>query len=123
MFKTIIIFGFLSLAVVSNSFASDSDRIDQLEKDLQETKLRLLKLESLLIKPSNVQKPAASSEGWKSKPNWRKLTKELNPSEVQSLLGEPQNVRGGNFTIWDYQNGGRVVFYEGKVYQWAEPQF
>lgn len=122
MVKTIIIIGFLSLAVAFNSYAHDSDRIDQLEKEIQETKLRLSKLESLLSNPSNAQAPATSGEGWKSVMNWRKLTKDMSTSDVQKILGEPHRVDGGTLTNWYYQNGGRIIFFEGKVDRWMEPR-
>jgi hypothetical protein len=122
MVKTIIIIGFLSLAVAFNSYAHDSDRIDQLEKEIQETKLRLSKLESLLSNPSNAQKPVTSGEGWKSAMNWRKLTKDMSTSDVQKILGEPHRVDGGSLTFWYYENGGEVTFHEGKVNRWHEPR-
>lgn len=122
MVKKIIIIGFLSLAVAFNSYAHDSDRIDQLEKEILETKLRLSKLESLLSNPSNAQEPVKSGEGWKSVSNWRKLTNGMSTSDVQKILGEPDRLNGGTFATWSYQNGGRVTFYQGKIYQWMEPR-
>jgi hypothetical protein len=121
MVKTIIIIGLLSFAVPFNSYANDSDRIDQLEKEIQETKLRLLKLESLLSNPSNAQKPVTSGEGWKSIMNWRKLTTDMSTSDVQKILGEPHRVDGGTVAMWYYQNGGRIMFMSGKVSSWTEP--
>lgn len=122
MVKTISIIGFLSLAVAFNSHAHDSDRIDQLEKEIQETKLRLSKLESLLSSPSNAEEPVTSGEGWKSVMNWRKITEDMSTSDVQKILGEPHWVAGGTITNWDYQNGGSVVFLKGKVERWMEPR-
>ena len=122
MVKTIAIIGFLSLAVAFNANAHDSDRVDQLEKELQGIKLRLSKLESLLSNPSNAQKPVTSGEGWKSIMNWRKLTNGMSTSDVQRILGEPHRVDGGTIATWYYQNGGRIIFYEGKVSQWMEPR-
>lgn len=121
MLKTIIIIGFLSLAVVLNAYANDNDRIEQLEKEMQETKLRLQKLESLLSKPSNAQEPVTSGEGWKSVTNWRKLNTQMGDSDVRNLLGEPQRVDGGTIAHWYYQNRGEVTFYRGKVDSWTEP--
>lgn len=40
---------------------------------------------------------------------------------VRKLLGEPQRVEGGRLAIWYYQNHGSVMFSEGKVYRWSEP--
>jgi len=121
MVKAIAIIGFLSLAVPFSSYANDSDRIYQLEKELQEIKLRLSKLESLLSNPSKAQEVVASGDGWKSVVNWRKLSRGMGPSDVRKILGEPQRVDGGTFTKWYYQNDGRVVFYEDKVDGWREP--
>ena len=122
MVKTITFIGFLLLAVAFNSNAQDSDRIDQLEKEIQEIKLRLLKLESLLSNPSKAQELVKSSEGWKSVMNWRKLTTGMSTSDVQEILGAPHRVDGGTFTTWYYQNRGEVFFYDGKVDRWMEPR-
>ena len=122
MIKTITIIGFLSLFIAFNSYADDSDRIDKLEKEVQELKLRISKLESLLSNPAAAQDVVTSSDGWKSIANWRKLTTGMNPSDVRKILGEPHRVRGGGLAIWYYQNGGTVTFFEGKVGQWREPQ-
>jgi len=121
MVKAIVIIGFLSSAVAFNSNAQDSERIGQLEKEIQEIKLRLSKLESLLSNPSKAQEHVTSGEGWKSVMNWRKLTKGMGTSDVQKILGEPQRVDGGTITTWYYQNLGRVTFLEGKVDGWSEP--
>jgi hypothetical protein len=122
MVKTIAIIGLLSLAVAVNANAHDGERIDQLEKELNETRLRLLKLESLLSSPNNAQKPVALGEGWKSVSNWRKLTTDMSTSDVRGILGEPQRLDGGLLATWYYQNGGTVDFLNGKVRQWREPR-
>jgi len=122
MIKTIIIIGFLSLAAPINSYANDSDRIDQLEKEMQQIQLRLSKLESLLSNTSNAQTPVTSGEGWKSVMNWRKLATDMSPSDVQNILGEPDRADGGVVATWYYQNGGTITFMRGKVYHWTEPQ-
>ena len=121
MVKTIVIIGFLSLAVAFNAYAHDRVRIDQLEKELQETKLRLLKVESLLSNPGNAQKPLTSGEGWKLAMNWRKLANDMSTGDVRKILGEPHQVDGGALTTWYYQNGGKVMFVKEKVIRWTEP--
>lgn len=122
MVKTITFIGFLLLAVTFNANAHDSDQIDQLEKEIQEIKLRLSKLESLLSNPSKAEELVTSSEGWKSVMNWRKLTTDMSTSDVQKILGAPYRVDGGSLTRWYYQNGGIVTFFEGKVDHWTEPR-
>lgn len=122
MIKTIVLIGLLSLGVAFNTYANDSDRIDQLEKVVQELKLRISKLESLLSNSSESKGLAPSHEGWKSVGNWRKLTIDMSASDVQKILGEPQRVDGGNVARWFYENGGIVIFMDGKVFQWMEPR-
>jgi len=121
MVKTIIVIGLLSFVVAFNSNAQDIDRIGQLEKEIQEIKLRLSKLESLFSNPSKTQELVTSSEGWKSVMNWRKLTTGMDTSDVQRILGAPQRVDGGVIASWYYENGGRVIYYKGKVDRWEEP--
>ena len=99
MIKTISIIGFLSLFIAFNSYADDSDRIDKLEKEVQELKLRISKLESLLINSGAAQEVATPGDGWKSIANWRKLTTGMAPSDVRKILGEPQRVDGGRLAI------------------------
>jgi hypothetical protein len=122
MVRSSIIVGFLSLIVACNSYASDSDRIAQLEKEIQEIDHRLSKLESLPSNPDKPQQPQVSAEGWKSITSWRNVTDDMNTSDVRKILGEPQRVSGGGLTIWYYQNGGTVTFLNGKVDSWDEPQ-
>jgi hypothetical protein len=122
MVKRIIVIGLLSLVVAFNSYAQDSDRIDQLEKEIQELKLRVLKLESLISNPSLAQEAAPLGEGWNSVANWRKLSTDMDYSDVRKILGEPQRIDGGNLARWVYQNGGEVFFFLGKVDRWEEPR-
>jgi hypothetical protein len=119
--RKIAIVGFLSCAIAFNSYAHDSDRLDQLEKDVQETQRRLSKLESLLSSSGNAQKPLPSGEGWKAVTNWRKLTTDMSTGEVQRTLGEPYRVDGGVSATWYYQNGGRLHFFRDKLNSWTEP--
>jgi hypothetical protein len=123
MVKAISIIGFLSLTVTFNAYANDGDRIDQLEKENQEIKLRLLKLESLLRNPSNARTPVDSGEGWRSIANWRKLTTDMGTDDVRKILGEPSHISGGTGpAIWRYRNGGSIMFFKGKIDSWTEPR-
>ena len=121
MIKKITIIGFLLLSVAINANAKDIDRIDRLEKEVQELQLRVLKLESLLSNPSKSDEHSTSGEGWKSVKNWRLLTTGMDYSAVQKILGEPHRVVGGDIAFWYYQNGGSVTFMQGNVYGWSEP--
>lgn len=122
MLKNITVIGFLLFAVAFNTYAHDSDRVDQLEKEIQDLKARLSKLESLLSSLGNSDKPIAPGEGWKSVTNWRKLTTDMGTSDVQRILGDPNRVDGGTLTIWYYQNRGVVMFINGRVSSWTEPR-
>lgn len=122
MVKKIIIIGLLSLVVSSNSNAQDTVRMNQLEKQIQELKLRISTLESILMSPSPDQEIEPSSEGWKSVFNWRKLSPNMDSNDVKRILGKPHRVNGGARATWYYQNDGRIVFFKGKVYSWNEPR-
>jgi len=122
MVKTILFTCFLALAVAFNANAHDSDRIIQLEKEIQEIKARLSRIESFPSHPSNAQEPVTSSEGWKSVMNWRKLTPGMSTSDVRRILGEPHRIDGGDIATWHYQNDGRIVFHKGQARYWNEPQ-
>ena len=123
--KKIITIGLLLAFSSISSFASDTQRLSALEREVQEIKLRLSKLE-----PSN-QVPAdskstiatATGEGWKHQKSWRNLSAGMNPNEVRNLLGDPQQVRGGNVTFWAYPNKGDVTFIGDSLYQWREPKW
>jgi len=123
MVKAIIIIVLLSFMTASNLYAKDSDRIDQLEKEIQELDLRISKLESLLNTTSSAQEIIPSNEGWKSISNWRKLSTGMDTSDVRKILGEPERLDGGMFATWHYGNGGMVIFREGEVDRWQEPLF
>ena len=122
MIKTVTILVFLSLGVAFNSYADDSDRIDRLEKEVQELKLRISKIESLISDYSKSKELAPSHEGWKSVSNWRELTTDMSEGDVRKILGEPYRVEGGVIATWYYRNDGEVGFYQGKVDSWTEPR-
>lgn len=113
----------ISLSLICfSSFASDSDRITQLEKEVLELKLRLTNLEVPPVTTSTRQKPAASTESWKSLANWRSLKSGMSPDDVRAILGEPSRVEGGIVTYWTYPSRGEVTFVRDQVTRWAEPR-
>ena len=109
-------------AVAFGSYASDSDRITQLENEVQELKLRLKRLELPQANISNQQKPVSSSQGWKSQANWRALKKGMAYEDVRAILGEPERIAGGTFTHWFYLNRGSLTYYEDRLDSWSEPR-
>ena len=117
----LIIVGLLSL-VALNSHANDGERISALEKEINEIKLRLAKVESLVTNSGGVPLPAATKNGWKSLSNWRSLKTGMNQDEVKRLLGEPHRIVGGDVSFWYYSNGASVTFMSDKTYSWSEPR-
>ncbi len=112
----------LFLTLSFGSIASDSDRIAQLEKEVQELKNRLTTLESPVNKPSVNKKSTTSTDGWKSLANWRSLKKGMSYEDVRTILGEPGRIQGGSFTFWIYSDRGNVIFYNDKLDSWTEPR-
>lgn len=122
MIRIIAIIVFLSLGVAFNSYADDSDRLDQVENEVQELKRRVSKLESLLSTTGEETVRVNSGEGWKSISNWRKLATGMNYDDVRNILGEPHRIDGGGYAQWYYQNGGIVMFVGNQLYDWREPR-
>ena len=122
MFTRLAIAVILSFVATFSSYAHDSGRIEQLERDVQETKERLSILESILQNKNNEKEHVITGDGWKSVANWRKLTTGMNTSTVQKILGDAHRIEGGSIAIWYYKNEGTVTFYEGEVDSWSEPQ-
>lgn len=103
-------------------FDIDSVRITQLEKEVQELKIRLSRLESPQSSTNQPQKTIVSGEGWKSLANWRSFKTGMSYDEVRSILGEPTRIDGGNLAYWHYSNSGSVRFFLGKANEWQEPR-
>ena len=124
-FSSLLITGacaLFSLATTTGAYASDTERIARLEKEIQELKERLANLEVSRAKSNGDQKSVESGAGWKHLANWRSLKKEMTYDDVRRILGEPMRVHGGDFTFWYYANKGRVSFYQDRLSMWQEPQ-
>lgn len=115
--------GIVALTAAFSSFASDSDRIVQLEKEVLELKLRLTNLEAPQKKSVINQRMAASNDGWKSLANWRSLKKGMSYDDVRGVLGEPATIRAsGVLTFWGYANRGTVTYFDDRLDGWSEPR-
>jgi hypothetical protein len=119
--RTLLLAIALTVATFS-SFASDSERISQLENEVNELRLRIQKIENFQSNASNQQKQAVANEGTKSLVNWRKLISGMSYNEVRGMLGEPLRIEGGVLTYWRYSNNGSVTFMRDKLSSWNEPQ-
>ena len=108
------------MPIPSRSAVSDSDRINLLENEIRDLKIRISKLEGQpgLTKSKRV---APSGNGWRSIDNWRRLSTKMSPDEVKAILGEPTRINGGSVAIWYYPNGGTVTFIDEGIYSWTEP--
>ena len=116
----------LSLVATFSSYAHDSDRIEQLEREVQETKQRLSilesKLESKLRNKNDEEELVIADDGWKSVANWRKLTYGMSTLSVKKILGDPHKIVGAKNAVWYYDNGGVVRMNDGNVDRWSEPE-
>ena len=112
----------LSLVVTFSSYAHDSDRIEQLEREVQETKQRLSILESKLRNENDEKELVIEDDGWKSVANWRKLTYGMSTLSVKKILGDPHKIVGAKNAVWYYDNGGVVRMNDGNVDRWLEPE-
>jgi outer membrane protein assembly factor BamE (lipoprotein component of BamABCDE complex) len=119
--KTIAI-ACLPLTFAFSSYAQSGDRTEQLEKEIQEIKLRLSNLEAAQGNQTASPKPVQTGDGWKGLTNWRSLKSGMSPSDVRAVLGEPTRVKGGDVAFWYYANGGEVTFIRDKVTSWTEPR-
>lgn len=118
--KTIAI-ACLPLTFAFSSYAQSGDRTEQLEKEIQEIKLRLSNLEAAQGKSSANPKPVQTGDSWKALSNWRALKSRMAPNDVRGLLGEPSRVNGGVVANWYYPNGGTATFVSDELTQWREP--
>jgi hypothetical protein len=117
------VIGLAMLTLATTSLANDSDRITQLESEVQQLKQRLNNLEKPNGAAITSSKPLASTDGWKNLANWRSVKKGMSQDEVRSVLGEPATVRAsGPIIEWIYSNRGNVTFYQERLDGWMEPR-
>ena len=107
----------------SNATGVQPERVEQLERDLQEVKSRISALETKLSGISKAEEAVIAGEGWKSLANWRKLKTGMSYESVIEILGSAHRVDGGVSARWYYDNDGRVSFFDGEVHSWTEPDW
>ena len=117
-----LLFAIVLTVATFSSFASDSERITQLENEVNELRLRVQKLENPQSNASNQQKQVVANEGARSIANWRKLNRGMSYNEVRGILGEPMRIEGGGIATWRYPSNGSVVFIRDRLSSWDEPQ-
>ena len=122
MSRTIASASVLSLFLAANAPAQDSERITALEKEVQELKVRLSRLEASPDASEKKPPPAAPSEDMASLSNWKKLKTDMTTSQVRAILGEPIRIDGAAIVSWHYKNGGQIRFITGRVERWSEPR-
>ena len=103
-------------------FGKLSERVWQLEEDVESLKLQITQLSSQTGSTNNRQKPHTSIDGWKNLTNWRSLKKGMSYDNVRQILGEPGRIQGGSFTFWIYPDRGSVTFYNDRLDSWTEPK-
>jgi len=103
-------------------FGKLSERVWQLEEDVESLKLQITQLTSQTGSTNNRQKPHTSIDGWKNLTNWRSLKKGMSYDNVRQILGEPGRIQGGSFTFWIYPDRGSVTFYNDRLDSWTEPR-
>lgn len=103
-----------------NASADDASRIETLESQVEALTLRVAELEAI-VSNSNAPSPVAKSGASKSVTNWRRLEMGMSMSTVRGILGEPERVYASQNLLWNYPNGGYVVFASGKLAKWSEP--
>ena len=105
-----------------NSYAGDSERINQLENEVNELRQRIQKIENFQSNVTSQQKQLVADEGARSLANWRRLNRGMSYNDVRTLLGEPLRIEGGGIATWRYSNNGRAVFIRDRLSSWDEPQ-
>lgn len=123
MVKLNVLIGILLLAVASSVSANESDEIATLKAQIQSLEKRVVRLEELetIDQLSNLVDEMIEKRKVEQA-SWRKISTEMDEIEVQTLLGEPQHIDGGNLATWYYPNNGQITFLKGKVYSWREPK-
>ena len=99
-------------------------RIEKLEAVVSSLEKRISALEGASVQNPTDSDNTKTASGWKSKSNWRLLSKGMTKSQVRNILGEPEKIdAGGPIENWYWidPSGPGVTFYDEKLYGWKEP--
>ena len=92
----------------------------ELNQRIRELERRIELLEEALQKQSMVP-PGLETRVPSGREAWRQLRRGMDEAQVRRILGEPERVSGGAFTVW-YYSPGQVTFLEDKLDSWEEPR-
>jgi len=95
---------------------------NSLERRIVDLEKRVSELEAIRNGTPSKASRIPTSGNWKYIQNWRQLRTGMSYDEVRALLGEPENIKGGEIAYWYW--GSRkayVVFMSDKLSSWLEP--
>lgn len=88
------------------------------------TSVKDLKNQKKKIENNSVVNDVSSSEKYKYKSNWRKLSIGMNRQRVRAILGEPDKINVSYFENWFYPKGSVTFSTSGSgLYNWSEPKW
>ena len=111
------------LFFVTVPYAQSKTEVKKLENRISELERRVNELEKIIGKTSSEK--LQYSDKWKNRSLWRQLRTGMSMSQVESLLGTPRKISGGNVTHWYYSEQSwhsYVNFYKGSLDGWKEPE-
>lgn len=116
----ILVFLFTAITVfVNNPDSNLEKRVTDLENRVDSIEETLSETDTNDASDNGVQYHENKAQSLR---NWRQLKTGMSYDDVRKLLGEPDEINGGNIASWHYPNDGRVMFFLGDVDSWYEPE-